>query len=340
MSRRWFGYLGVVALLVGSASGAPLLFRTVPVDQSAWITSGVWVRDSLIVLDAAKNRMAWLRDGKLDPLDPFLSVPTKVQALNPAGDLLVSSAEKAYWWEKVRLQRDGWTVQKSWSCEKCGISDWALVNESLIFAVGDVRVRRGEERDEEEAAEDEWVTGLFWVSPDGPELAYVLSHDDYPLYLHGFRLLAVVGGRGYAVVPEAGQPEAAQRRLSIIEVARNQTTWRTLCRLPTPRPSLSFAAEDSFAASFEQASALEGPVRLLSWEGRLYLIQKTRQGFEVWQVDTDDGGLHFKEALPISDFATVIPGPEHWAVVLKGPVTGFGQQRVRSVVLVGGEAFR
>lgn len=337
---RWFGRFGVVALVVGSAGGAPLAFRTVPVGESAWITSGVWVRDQLIVLDAAKNRLAWLRDGKLDPLDPFLSVPTKVQALNPAGDLVVSSAEKAYWWEKVRLSRDGWTVQKSWSCEECGISDWALVHESLVFAVGDVQVRREDEAGKERGDEEKWVTGLFWVSPDGPELAYELSHEDYPLYLHGFRLLAVVAGRGYAVVPEAGEPEAAQRRLSIIEVARNQTTWRTLCRLPTPRPSLSFASGDSFAASFEQVSALEAPVGLLSWEGRLYLIQKTRQGFEVWQVDTDDGGLHFKEALPTADFATVVPGPEEWAVVLKGPVTGFGQQRVRSVLLVEAERFR
>jgi len=171
MSRWWLGCLGVVVLLVGPSGGAAPVLRSVPIDQSAWITSGVWVRDQLVLLDAAKNRLTRLRDGKLEPLDPFLSVPTKVQALNPAGDLLVSSAEKAYWWEKVRLSRDGWTVQKSWSCEECGIADWALVNESLVFAVGDVRVKSGNKDQTEKAEKDEWVTGLFWVSPDGPDAA-------------------------------------------------------------------------------------------------------------------------------------------------------------------------
>jgi hypothetical protein len=339
MSRLWIGGLGL-ALLVGPASGLPPAFPSVPIGETAWITSGVWVRDRLVLLDASHNRLAWLHDGKLDPLDPFLSVPTKVQALDPAGDLLVSSAEKAYWWEKVRLEAEGWTVQKSWSCETCGISDWTLVHDSLVFAVGDVQVNDTGEGEQERGHEEHWVTGLFWVTPDGPELAYELSDEDYPLYLHGFRLLAVVGGQGYAVVPEAQESTETQRRLTIIEVPRNQTTWRTLCRLPTSPPALSFAQEESFAATFEQVSALEGPVRLLSWESRLYLIQKTRQGFEVWKVDTDDGGLHFKQALPTSDFATVIPGPEHWAVVLKGAVTGFGKQTVKAVVLVEAERFR
>jgi hypothetical protein len=329
----------VVAILLSLFLFPPALAapsKTVSLEEPAWITSGAWVRGELVVLDVATNRLAWIRQGRLAPLNPFLSVPTKTHSLGPGGDLLVSSAEDAFWWERVRLSEDGWTIQGSWSCETCGVTDWAPVHEKLVFAVGDVRQ---EPADDESQAE--WLTGFFWVSPAGPELIYQLPETDYPLYLHGLQLLAVAGGNAYAVAPEPIEPSSeGPRRLAILEFPRNQRAWRTLTLLPHLPPELSFQDDTSFAETFAAVSALNGPVRLLAWEERLYLVLRSPLGFEVWHVATDDGGLHFKDTLPSSDFLTVIPGPSSWAVLLKGPVTGFGQQRINSVVHVPAERFR
>lgn len=340
MARLLAVLLTVFLISAQPASPEPP-FETISLNETAWVTSGAWLRGRLIVLDVSKNRLAWVREGKLKPLDPLLSVPTKAQALN-AGDLLISSAEKEYYWETVRPTEDGYTIQGSWSCESCGVADWESVTEKLVFAVGDVRTDSPADSEESEPSSS-WTTGFYWISPAGPELAHRLAESEYPLYLHGLPLLAVANGNAYAVATApapAGSEATRPRRLVILELPRNQRSSRVLAKLPHPAPELSFREDVSFSETFRAVSALEGPIALLSWEDRLYLALKSRRGLEIWHVDTNDGGLHFKEILPGSDFVTLVPGPEAWAVLLKGPVTGFGQQRVQSVVHVPSERLR
>lgn len=302
-----------------------------------YVTSGAWSPSGLLLLNLAENRLERLQaDGAMAPLRPFDALAGWVRPLNEAGDLMVQMRDPDEWWAIRVGASSEWALKTRWGCERCSISHWAPLDAETILGVGEVR---DETKDGKE--EERWRQGLYWVTPKGPEMAYALEGGELALYLMGLQWVAVVGGSGYAIVPEVraddgadGEPHA--RFLQVIELPAYNRSHRVVARLPIPMPEItSFQGIKQVPETMARLSRQRIPMALVGWRNNLYLVEKTGEIFYFWRIDTVSGGLHFLNTMPASDYVTVIPGSE-WALLRKGPVLGFGDQRIQSVVLFPG----
>ena len=302
--------------------------------EGQYVTSGAWSPSGLLLLNLAENRLERMQaSGELTPLRPFEALAGWVRPLDEAGDLMVQMRNPDEWWAIRVGASSEWALKARWSCERCSIAHWAPLDHERILGAGEVR---------DEDREEEWRQGIFWVTPDGPELAYPLEEDELAMYLLGLQWVTVAHGEGYAIVPEpdedAASPDPSNRRrfLQIVELPAYNRSERVVARLPIPVPEITaFQNPRHLPETMANLSRQRVPMALVGWRGELYLVEKTGETFYLWRVDTLTGGLHFLDTIPASDFVTVIPGRD-WALLRKGPMVGFGDQRIQSVVLFPG----
>jgi hypothetical protein len=294
-----------------------------------YVTSGAWSPSGLLLLNLAENRLERMQaSGELTPLRPFEALAGWLRPLNEAGDLVVQMRNPDEWWAiRVGASSD-WAVKTRWHCERCSIAHWSPLDAETILGVGEVR---------DEEHEEEWTQGIFWVTPDGPELAYPLEEEQLAMYLLGFQWVTVAHGKGFAIVPEPATDGASPSRfLQVIELPPYNRSHRVVTRLPIPVPELTaFESSSHLPETMATLSRQRIPMALVGWRDGLYLVEKTGETFYLWRIDTLTGGLHFLDTVPASDFVTVIPGRD-WALLRKGPMLGFGQQQIQSVVLFPG----
>jgi len=329
-------------------------FRQIRIQaKDQYVTSGAWSPSGLLLLNLAENRLERIRaNGALDPLRPFDALAGWVRPLNEAGDLMVQMRNPDEWWAIRVGAASEWAVKARWGCDRCSIAHWAPLNRERILGVGEVREERAGRDDDDEAIEageaiesaarDEapptWRQGLFWIGPKGPELAYGLEDEHLAMYLLGLQWVAVANGQGYAIVPEP-EPDAtsSKRFLQVIELPPYNRSHRVVTRLPIPMPEITaYQNHRQLPEAMAQLSRQRIPMALVGWRENLYLVEKSAETVYLWHIDTRDGGLHFLNTLPASDFATVIPGRE-WALLRKGPLLGFGRQQIQSLVLFPSE---
>lgn len=311
--------------------------------EGQYVTSGAWSPSGLLLLNLAKNRLERVQaNGTLAPLRPFEQLAGWVRPLNEAGDLMVQMRDPDEWWAIRVGASSEWAVKNRWSCERCAISHWSAVDAETVLGVGEVRDEaelptKSGSADREPDRELEWRQGLFWVTPEGPELAYALDEPHLAFYLLGLQWVAVAGGNGYAIVPETEADAATGTRfLQVVELPRYNRSHRVIARLPTAMPAITaFQSAEQVPEAMADFSRQRLPVALVGWREDLYLLEKVGETFFFWRVDTVSGGLHFLNTVPASDYVTVIPGTD-WALLRKGPMLGVGLQRIQSVVLFPG----
>lgn len=297
--------------------------------ESQYVTSGAWSPSGLLLLNLTENRLERMQaSGELMSLRPFEALAGWVRPLNESGDLMVQMRNPDEWWAIRVGASSEWALKARWSCERCSIAHWAPLGAERILGAGEVR---------DEEREEEWKQGIFWVTPDGPEMAYSLEEDQLAMYLLGLQWVTVANGDGYAIVPEPEvDPATRHRFLQIVELPAYNRSERVVTRLPIPVPEITaFQSASHLPETMASLSRQRVPMALVGWRGGLYLVEKTGETFYLWRVDTLTGGLHFLDTIPASDFVTVIPGRD-WALLRKGPMVGFGDQRIQSVVLFPG----
>lgn len=341
LPRRLYRALPCFALAFALASAhAPGVDGREPVRQvrirteGQYVTSGAWSPSGLLLLNLTENRLERMQaSGELTPLRSFDALAGWVRPLGEAGDLMVQMRNPDEWWAIRVGASSEWALKTRWSCERCSIAHWAPLDAERILGAGEVR---------DEDREEEWRQGIFWVTPDGPELAYSLEEDQLAMYLLGLQWVTVAHGEGYAIVPEpeahtVGSDTATRGRfLQIVELPAYNRSERVVARLPIPVPEITaFQSPRHLPETMASLSRQRVPMALVGWRGGLYLVEKTGETFYLWRVDTLTGGLHFLDTTPASDFVTVIPGRD-WALLRKGPMVGFGDQRIQSVLLFPG----
>jgi len=318
---------GVLLLVLGLEALGQDGIREVRVRADGrYVTSGAWSPSGLLLLNLAENRLERLQaNGELSPLRPFDALAGWVRPLNEAGDLMVQMRKPDAWWAIRVGASSEWSVKSRWSCDHCSIAHWSPLDKETILGVGEVR---------DAEREEDWQQGLFWVTPEGSELAYALEEKQLAMYLLGLQWVAVAHGEGYAIVPEPEPDSASHRRfLQIVELPAYNRSHRVVARLPIPAPQIThFQRASQIPQAMADLSEQRVPMALVGWRGELFLIEKDGETFLLWRVDTVNGGLHFVNTVPASDFVTVVPGRE-WAFLKKGPVVGFGDQRIQSIVL-------
>jgi hypothetical protein len=107
-------------------------------------------------------------------------------------------------------------------------------------------------------------------------------------------------------------------------------------------PALQISADlRRVPALFETVERCHMAAGLYGWNGRLFVLAR-RPGAAsdetVWSLTRIDpqrdevvGTLELPTA---AAHLTVIPGPRHWAILEKGPVRGFGQQDISTLLLI------
>lgn len=307
--------------------------------EGQYVTSGAWSPSGLLLLNLTENRLERVQaNGTLSPLRPFEQLAGWVRPLNEAGDLMVQMRDPDEWWAIRVGASNEWALKNRWGCERCSISQWSAFDAESILGVGEVHDGDPDaENEKKDDKEPEWQQGLFWVTPEGPDLVYALDEEHLALYLLTLQWVTVAGGNGYAIVPERESDDATGiRYLQIVELPRYNRSHRVVARLPTTMPEINaFQTADRVPEAMADFSRQRLPVALVGWQENLYLLEKIGETFFFWRVDTFSGGLHFLNTAPASDYVTVIPGTE-WALLRKGPMLGIGQQRIQSVLLFPG----
>ena len=112
--------------------------------------------------------------------------------------------------------------------------------------------------------------------------------------------------------------------------------------LATVPPIPDFGGREGTAATFAYLEQSRLPVKLYGRGAHLYLLsrQPGARGTEwlVHQIDPAKDELVRTLTLPThANHIVLVPGPDHWAVVEKGPVAGPGQQAIPTAVLVPSE---
>lgn len=298
-----------------------------------YVNSGAWAPGGhqLLIVDQFNNQLKEISadTGEVTIQEMLDGNPTFIRPLPGFGYLISYSNPNR--WELWSLALE---LKKAWECAECSISNWVPVRDDLILGVGEVNMG-----DEDGA---QWVKGIFWVSPKGPELALGLD-STLPMYMIGQPFLAVVDGRAYALlaegVTERGTPD---RYVQIVEVPELGGSPRVLARLPEPAPRSHFMTMGDVRETFAQIGAQRMPAALLGWEGGLYLVNKDPlYGYTLWRMNPSNGYMKFLERLETdAPFITVVPGDRQWAFLLKGAMEGFGQQDHRALQLIAAHRLR
>lgn len=359
------------------SAGGPTESRTLQVhaETAHYISSGAWYPGGLLLLDLIEERLQRLDgDGHLLPLRDLGEMVQRMQSLagsqtqRDSGEVLIQMGNREFW--VVRVAPSGeWTLRNRWSCETCSVHSWSPLHAEQVFGVGEIpaaasangsgpeetepkkrakatatsEIGSGSGAERSTSETHEWLTGLFWISSEGTDLAYPLEETELPLYLMGFEWVTTLGNHGYAIVPEPVDRRTASgyRYLQVIELAPHHRGHRVVTRLPVPVPDVTFFQDQQqIRETLAAVSQQQVPLALLGWEGYLYLVQKNPLGLGIWRIDPTSGGMEFLDFAAVSDFVTVVPGAEEWAFLHKGPVLSLGQQELRWVTFYPASGFR
>jgi hypothetical protein len=202
-----------------------------------------------------------------------------------------------------------------------------------ILAFADIRLNR-------RVGEPQWTVG-FVRYPLGRPDAFTLLRE----YGRGdpVRTIQRLGFQYIAAIKDTAYVLAMENPPAILVNHKGETEFTTL-RTTLPgleaRPDLpTLLTKDDVAPVMAAVEQSTMPVGLYSFENRLYMVARFfRDGatvWEIWQLDPESGAILSKARIPTNaNHITVIPGPKAWAIVEKGPVTGWGPQEIRTALFI------
>lgn len=342
------GVWGVApAGLSAQASEAQGTDRLVLSPEPKWSVSGAWSQDGerLLLVDAFRSQiLEYRKDGSLVrghevPLGgtTIFSRPSTLKARDDGFLVEQEDAAFVFLGPDLGAQREEDLLAETLRAPLriVSIFSWTLLGQEgdQLLALGDVQLENAETR-----------TGFLRVPLDDPSRAELLFElgdgDAVDYYLLGHQYMATLGGKAYLV--------EMTRSPSIVEVG-SEGQVRRLDAFPEGyrlRPYLpSQGGLDQIPALFAAVERSRMVAGLYAWEGHLYLL--TREPgvdgcrWTLLEIDPTRETIVESFTLPTrAPHLTVVPGPESWALLERGRVTGFGQQEVPGLLLVPSDRFR
>jgi hypothetical protein len=192
----------------------------------------------------------------------------------------------------------------------------------------------------------QWTVG-FVRYPLGRPDAFTLLKE----YGHGdpVRTFERLGYQYMAAIKDTAYVLAMENPPAILVNQKGETGFTTLrATLPglEQTPALpTLLTKDDVAPVMAAVEQSTMPVGLYSFENRLYMVARFFKGgatvWEIWQLDPESGEIVSKARIPTNaNHITVIPGPKAWAIVEKGPVTGWGPQEIRTALFIPAAVFQ
>lgn len=346
-------WIAALALFGSAAAGGTVLPPgTVRVDldpRPGWVVSGVWSHDGgeLLLVDAFRSKILRFSAAGPSSVPHFLGdrdVPLR-------GSTEISRPSWIQKWGDGYLveQEDGDFVELSPSLEPrnevdvletavgsggqvTAIFGWAPLGSSLV-TFGDLR-NRG-------SAPEQAFLRIPLRQPAAFEKLHVLHGAEraWTFYLLGYPYIASLGDRVYFIEMSSSP--------SIFEIGGDEgaSGVRALSAFPSgfgAFPALPVSSDlRHVPALFETVERCRMVVGLYGWGGRLFVLAR-RPGVAsdetVWtltRIDPQKDEVVDTLELPTTaSHVTVIPGPKHWAILEKGPVQGFGQQDISTLLLI------
>ena len=361
-TNRWAGgslaYLLSIPLLLGGGLAAPDVLRGQASElQGAdrldlnpppkWSVSGAWSQDGrhLLLVDAFRSQILEYRgDGSLVqghevPLGGT-TVFSRPSTLKPrSGGFLVEQEDAAFVFLDPDLTSQRETDLLAETLQSplriASVFSWTLMGgeEDQLLLLGDVQLENAETR-----------TGFLRVPLDDPgeaELLFELEDDEaVDYYLLGHQYMTSLGGKAYLVEMTRSPslvevtPEGGVRRLEVFPEGFELRPY-----LPNQ------GGLDQIPAMFAAVERSRMVAGLYAWEGHLYLLTREPVAdgcrWTLLEIDPARETIVQSFTLPTSaPHLTVVPGPESWAFLERGRVTGFGQQEVHGVVLMPSDRLR
>jgi len=312
--------------------------------RPSYTISGAWLSPfELALVDPPMNRLVRVstqgrrigvqsKDVEIAVKEAFQEnfLPISIQT-DPSGawlELVGGRLAKLASAERVVATRDLWGTSLDGGAKLIAILGWSVAG-SDIFGYGNF-----------ELADSSIRTGYFRINLDNPSDAMILTSkpngDTSQLwYRLGLPFVASIGERGYAL--------RLDDRLALVESSPGaplRTFGVFTGRLSGPPSLPPFVTPLDFVMIMKKLSVSTAPMGLYAWHGKLYLLWKYNDdsGSE-WFISRIDPEKPASKALDArvsldseAEHLMIIPGPEYWAFVEKGPVKDYMTQATKSIL--------
>ena len=342
----WGGGFGAQLFAAGKVSGCERI--ALPQGRLGWTISGSWKdRDTLLIVDALNNEV--LRFSKAGRPQGAISAVTGGDAgrflpsvVKTRGDRLFLELANG---RMVTLNQDGTTIGKK-SILTDAVRGGQKVESMFLWDV----TESGSDLvtfSDIQGPPGEWASGFLRIplkDPAGFQVLHRLPITDASrtFYRLGYSYITSLGETAFVLLMEEG-------RLGIYKNEKGSPDLVPLKAFPvgfSSPPSLPrFMRRENFAPVMNATERSSMPTGLYGWENSLYVLSRVPDGassrWSLSKIDPWADQLLWTRILPSrANHLTVVPGPEKWAFVEKGPVLGLGQQDTERLLFIPASRIR
>lgn len=305
-----------------------------------WSTSAAWSRDNeLLIVDQVYNKvLRYSRSGQALGTLPD-SVETSLEDFFPAGvrargtGLLFQltthhlvSVDQNY----LPLARQDFRAEATNRLSAKSLWQWEPIGNDII-SFSDINT--GDPNKIEDTREVAYLRFPF----DAPSSATVLEKFplDHPLRLYnrlGFPYIAVLGDRAYIL-------RVDELRIYVEDHGSLRATPIVLpdAKVAPHLPLFYYPADIKPVMAAVESSTM--PTGLYAWHDALYVVMRVANGnmsqWKVVKIDPLSSEVVGEAVVSTSaSHLLVVPGEKDWAFVEKGPVRGWGDQSIDSILFV------
>jgi hypothetical protein len=329
----------------------------VPIDDPpSWVTSGVFDGKSLVMVDVADQELVRLLPGAAKPVETATALSRYIEGFSPTrirpkgeGEFVVELAGGRRF---VKLGRNlGYRGKADFALsgkrkDGTGMSliDWIVAGQN-VFGYADI--------EGEGTGLKRWRNGLVRFPIDHADDFTVLRERPFPdpsriFWKLTYPFLASPSDRTvYAVLFDT--------QIGLYKLEGETTELKALPTRVLPAPLREQLAPilpdllvpDDFVDVMREVERSTIPAGLYSFDKDLFLLFRVfKDGSSHWWLSKISRGQKEEELLwtvPIPSRAnhlTVVPGPEAWAFLEKGPVKAWGRQDMKTILYVSSSQMR
>jgi hypothetical protein len=350
--------LALAGLFSASAAPQPSPTRSVtmgacvrcwPTRLPAFSSSGAWRNDGaeLALLDnTARTILRYTPEGaalgEVSPaIRPYLKRSFPLQMRSSEGGFVLQVDGNRFEQINGSLSQRRIPVANAASVSRTPVFDnyfqWTLVSGNQgedVVAIADVKL-----------GERKWWSGVVrfpLAHPSDVELIQPIDDLERVFYRITYPYVATVGNAAYVLRMDN------QMGLYRVEKKNGKSSltlmhsFEEIYPHPADSPRLPmFRQPDDFAVVMQRVERSRMPAGLYTgWNGDLYILSREPQGAATrWSLSRiDPEGDEYLGTAPLSSIQanhlTLIPGPEKWAGLERGPVKGLTLQSVKDIVMI------
>lgn len=320
--------------------GSSDCFRTTYLSpRQAWVASGGWSGKTLLLLDNRSKQVLRVdrRGQESTPIVLGNGVPLGIRPSargfllhTPANDVVeMDRALKAVGQRNLQTKslQQGRRISTLWQWDAAGTD---------LIALSDLQSE----------GSSAYTTAFLRIPMDNPAQFRILTplppDPDVNAFRLGHPLVAALDSTAYVLIPEG--------RIGIYKNLPGSNDLQALTSFPEGfdvAPLLpKYSVPPELPGVMQVVERAKMPTGLYAWQQALFVL--TRQpggdGHTIWEltkIDPANDGVVGTISLPVNaNHLTVIPGPDYWAFVEKGPVRALLNQEILGLFFIPSSKFQ